>query len=115
MSLLSSRIPRSTCVGHLFPAEISHKFTQSKRRVYGICSDIILYTRNGCHLCEDARQLLLRYGIEPKEIDVDEDAALEQLYGECVPVVLIDGQVRFRGRVNETLLRRLLHELPHER
>ena len=41
-------------------------------------------------------------------MDVDADPALAKQYGECVPVVTIDGKVRFRGRVNAVLLERML-------
>lgn len=71
-------------------------------------ADIILYTRKGCHLCEDARELLVRHGVEPTILDVDENPELQQEFDTCVPVVSIGGKVRFRGRVNETLLRRIL-------
>jgi glutaredoxin len=70
--------------------------------------NVILYTRAGCHLCDDAKTLLLRHGLSPREIDIDQDAELRERYNECVPVVVIDGKERFRGRVDEVLLRRLL-------
>lgn len=70
--------------------------------------EVILYTRNGCHLCEDAAELLTRYGLQPQEVDIDADPALRERFTTCVPVVVIDGKVRFRGRVNEVLLKRLL-------
>jgi glutaredoxin len=69
---------------------------------------VLLYTRVGCHLCEDAKALLLRHGLTPQEIDIDHDHDLRQQYDECVPVVVMDGKVRFRGRVDERLLLRLL-------
>jgi len=69
-----------------------------------------IYTRAGCHLCEEAEQLLVRHGLRPDLIDIDADAVLRDRYNDCVPVVLIDGKERFRGRVNEVLLRRILAE-----
>jgi glutaredoxin len=69
---------------------------------------VIVYTRRGCHLCDEACDLLQRYGLSPQLIDIDTDPELCNEYTECVPVVVIDGQVRFRGRVNEVLLKRLL-------
>jgi glutaredoxin len=72
---------------------------------------VVMYTREGCHLCDQARDTLLRYGdyLPPlEEVDVDGDPELRTAYGECVPVVEIDGKVRFRGSVNEVLLRRLI-------
>lgn len=70
--------------------------------------DAIVYTRQGCHLCEDAEALLRRYGLSPQLINIDEDPALVERYTDCVPVVVVDGKERFRGHVNEVLLRRLL-------
>jgi glutaredoxin len=69
---------------------------------------VLLYTRAGCHLCDDAKALLMRHGLTPQEIDIDQHSELRDQYNECVPVVAIDGRVRFRGRVDERLLRRLL-------
>jgi glutaredoxin len=69
---------------------------------------VILYTRKQCHLCDDAYSLLTRNGLTPECIDIDEDPQLRDKFTTCVPVVEIDGKVRFRGRVNEVLLRRIL-------
>jgi len=69
---------------------------------------VVLYTRAGCHLCDDALAVLQRHGLSPKLIDIDSEPGLRERYNECVPVVEIDGKERFRGRVNETLLSRLL-------
>jgi len=69
---------------------------------------VVLYTRSGCHLCEDAHRLLADYGLTPEAVDVDGDPALRARFNECVPVVEIDGKIRFRGRVDEVLLRRLI-------
>ena len=70
--------------------------------------NVVLYTREGCHLCHDAEQVLMRYGLRPRLVDIDQDRELVARFDTCVPVVEIDGQVRFRGRVDEVLLRRLL-------
>ena len=69
---------------------------------------IVLYGRQGCHLCDDAAALLRRLSLAFDEVDIDGDPHLVELYNCCVPVVEIDGRVRFRGRVNELLLRRLI-------
>ena len=69
---------------------------------------VVLYTREGCHLCEESLALLKRHGLNPRLIDIDAEPALRERYNECVPVVEIDGKERFRGRVNEVLLARLL-------
>ena len=76
---------------------------------------VILYTRRNCHLCEDARSVLADYArdLPPIEtIDVDSDPQLVEQFGKCVPVVEIDGKVRFRGQVNPVLLKRLIEHTP---
>jgi glutaredoxin len=69
---------------------------------------VVLYTRNGCCLCDDALDLLRAHGLNPQLVDIDADPELQSQFDHCVPVVAIDGKVRFRGRVNPTLLKRLL-------
>lgn len=73
-------------------------------------SQIVLYTRKGCCLCEEALALLARYRIWPQLIDIDLNSEFREKFTNCVPVLEIDGKVRFRGRINEVLLKRLLAE-----
>ena len=72
---------------------------------------LVLYTRHGCHLCETARQQLerarRRHGFTLRVIDVDTDPELAARFGAEVPVVAVNGKVRFRGGVNPVLLERL--------
>lgn len=70
--------------------------------------EVILFTREGCHLCDDALALLREHGLEPAVIDIDREPGLRERYNVCVPVVVIDGRERFRGRVEARLLKRLL-------
>jgi glutaredoxin len=70
--------------------------------------NVVLYTRSGCHLCDDALQLLLLHGLTPTMVDIDADPTLRMRFDASVPVVEIDGRVRFRGRVEPILLRRIL-------
>jgi glutaredoxin len=69
---------------------------------------VVLYTREGCHLCEEAQEVLSEFGISPTLVDIDDDQKLREQFNACVPVVEIDGQIRFRGRVEPTLLRRIM-------
>jgi glutaredoxin len=76
-------------------------------------SQIVLYTRPGCHLCEGARQTLEKYADSlpaPREVNIDADPRLRERFSTCIPVVEIDGKIRFRGRINEILLRRLIRK-----
>lgn len=69
---------------------------------------VLLFTRAGCHLCEEAAEVLLRHGLKATPIDIDANPELRERYDTCVPVVVIDGKERFRGQVNEVLLQRLI-------
>jgi glutaredoxin len=72
----------------------------------------VVYTRRGCHLCSTAWQILeqsqQRHGFQLQAIDVDTEAELRSRYGEQVPVVTVNGKLRFRGAINRALLERLL-------
>jgi glutaredoxin len=80
---------------------------------------VVLFTRKGCHLCEKAWEQLkaarLRYGFTLGEVDVDTDPALAAEHGSHVPVVVVNGKVRFRGVVNPILLERLFKNTPPPR
>jgi hypothetical protein len=59
---------------------------------------VTLYTRPGCHLCDQAREAILglRGVVAPFELDevnIDEDDGLLARYLERIPVVLVDGEV----------------------
>lgn len=70
-----------------------------------------MFTRRGCHLCDDAWSFLLseqtRYHFSLEKIDIEE-ANLEEEYGEMIPVITIDGKLRFHGRINPVLFHRLM-------
>jgi glutaredoxin len=70
--------------------------------------DVILYTRKQCHLCDQALQTLGEHGLIPSLLDIDSDEQLRNQFDTCVPVVEINGQIRFRGRVDPMLLRRIM-------
>jgi hypothetical protein len=73
---------------------------------------VVHYTRAGCHLCVEAGQVLAKYQrqfhLTLDVVDVDTSPDLVARFGLVVPAVVVDGRVRFRGRVNEALLVRLL-------
>ncbi len=64
-----------------------------------------LVTREGCHLCEEAAELLHRGGVEVTLRDVDADPELLRLYDFRVPVILLDGRVVAEGRIEPSALR----------
>jgi len=71
---------------------------------------LVLVTRKGCHLCDQALELLRELGHEPQLADVDADDRLHDLYDWRVPVVLVDGKVIAEGRIDRGALQRTLKE-----
>jgi len=66
--------------------------------------NVVLVTRKGCHLCDEALGLLHELGIQPELADVDADDELNRLYDFRVPVVLADGAVVAEGRITREQL-----------
>ena len=71
-----------------------------------------LYGRSGCHLCDDAREVLEQIrsdvAFELVERDIESDDALLRRYLERIPVVALDGEELFDLFVDETALRAAL-------
>ncbi|MEO8690618.1 MAG: glutaredoxin family protein [Solirubrobacteraceae bacterium] len=71
-------------------------------------STVTLYTRPGCHLCDDARAAIERVRSETPfglvEVDIESDDALHRAYLERIPVVELDGEELFEYFVDEAML-----------
>jgi glutaredoxin len=67
--------------------------------------EVILYSRQGCHLCDVVKQSLQRLQSRApftwREVDVDQDEELRRQYTDEVPVVLIDGRKAFKYHLDE--------------
>lgn len=73
---------------------------------------VLMYSRQGCHLCDEARETIealradLRFEFEEVFIEGNDD--LERDYGVRLPVVLVDGREEFEYRVDGRALRGIL-------
>jgi glutaredoxin len=67
-------------------------------------SVVVLYTRPGCHLCEEARERLVALGLDVDERDITADDALHARYLERIPVGMLDGREIFELEVDEDAL-----------
>jgi len=65
---------------------------------------VVLITRQGCHLCDQALIALRALGFEPDLRDVDADDELHRLYDFRVPVVLVDNRVVAEGKIDRDSL-----------
>jgi hypothetical protein len=73
---------------------------------------ITLLTRPGCHLCDDAREVIARVagdlGVGWQERDITRSESDLRAYGDMIPVTLIDGEQHDFWRVSEQRLRAAL-------
>jgi len=74
--------------------------------------EVTLYTRAGCHLCDEAKAVLARarrrVEFTLREVDIDSDPALREQFNEEVPVVAIDGRKAFKYHLKEEEFLRVL-------
>ena len=73
---------------------------------------LTLYSRDGCHLCEEMKTVVARVArrveLTLNEIDISTDPALDQRFGLEIPVLWVGGQKVAKYRVTETELTRIL-------
>ncbi|MFC4453017.1 glutaredoxin family protein [Deinococcus sonorensis] len=67
----------------------------------------VLYSRAGCHLCEDAEAALAALEWPYTRVDVTGDPELERRYGWDVPVLVRGGAVLAKGVLSRARLERL--------
>jgi glutaredoxin len=67
--------------------------------------EVILYTRDGCHLCEVVKEslerLVHRAAFTWREVDIDTDEQLRRKFNDEVPVVFINGRKAFKYEMDE--------------
>jgi glutaredoxin len=73
---------------------------------------VILYTRPGCHLCEEAKEEMKAAGCQElytlEEINIEGDEKLKELYGWEIPVIFINGVKAFKYRLTAKEFKRRL-------
>ena len=73
---------------------------------------VIVYSRPGCHLCDEAKAAILSAGCDERftleEINIESDPELLTKYQYDIPVVTVDGEEAFRHRVNAEEFRELI-------
>lgn len=70
---------------------------------------VVLFSKPGCHLCDDARviveEVCVELGERYDEIDITTSEELMRAYGEEIPVTLVDGARHDFWRVDRERLR----------
>jgi glutaredoxin len=80
--------------------------------------DVTIYSRPGCHLCEEAKAqiapLLKEFGARLTEINIDEDPELRARYDYDVPVFFLGARKAAKHSVDLAQFRRQLRDAPSE-
>lgn len=75
---------------------------------------VTLYTRPGCHLCDEAKSqivpLLAEFGAQLREVNIDADPVLHERYNLDVPVIFLADRKIAKHRVDLSQFRRQLLE-----
>lgn len=78
----------------------------------GGASRVLLLGKPGCHLCDEAREVVSRVCAELQvaweERSILDDPELQRIYGEQIPVTIVDGRQHDFWRVDEARLRSAL-------
>jgi glutaredoxin len=76
--------------------------------------EVTLYTRPGCHLCDNAKSaitpLLQEFGARLREVNIEEDPVLRERYGWEIPVIFIGPHKAAKHHVDLAQFRRQLEE-----
>jgi glutaredoxin len=76
--------------------------------------DVVVYSRQGCHLCDVVKETLRRLqdkaDYQWREVDIDADPELQQKYNDEVPVILINGHKAFKYHMSARNFLRVLAE-----
>ncbi len=70
-----------------------------------------MFGKEGCCLCEDAKEALTAAGVGFREVDITRDPGLLQEYGITIPVVEVDGVAVFQAGMNPADLADLVREV----
>jgi glutaredoxin len=91
-----------------------YRRTEAGRLAVAGPRDVTLYTRPGCQLCEEAKAviapLLQEFGGCLREVNIDEDPQLRELYTNDVPVVFLGSRKVAKHRVDAKQFRKQLEQ-----
>jgi glutaredoxin len=77
-----------------------------------VSARVTLYSRPGCHLCDDARAVIeavcAELGESYEEVSIDTSPDLRERFGEEIPVTFVDGRQHDFWRVSPDRLRAAL-------
>ena len=115
-SVAQQAVPRLVERGWLRATDARDTYarTEDGRLQLAAPSDVTIYSRPGCHLCEEAKAqiapMLKEFGARLTEINIDEDPGLRARYDYDVPVIFIGARKAAKHRVDTTQFRHQLRD-----
>jgi len=115
-SVVSQLVERGWLRAAEAPDTYAH--TEDGRLQLAAPRDVTIYSRPGCHLCEEAKAqiapLLKEFGARLTEINIDEDPELRARYDYDVPVFFLGARKAAKHSVDLAQFRRQLRDAPSE-
>lgn len=99
------------CVCLFISGVIAHIKGKPPQNHTALFYSVRVFTKPDCPLCDQAIAVLDEFSTvmpEVEKVDISDDADLKQKHRQHIPVVEIDGRIRFRGIVSAELLQRLI-------
>jgi len=115
-AIVKAAVPQLVKQGWLRATEAPNTYTRTEdgRLQLAGTRDVTIYSRPGCHLCEEAKAqiapLLKEFGARLTEINIDEDPELRARYDYDVPVIFLGARKAAKHRVDPVQFRRQLRD-----
>jgi len=119
-AIVKAAVPQLVKQGWLCATEAPDMYTRTEdgRLQLAAPRDVTIYSRPGCHLCEEAKAqiapLLKEFGARLTEINIDEDPELRARYDYDVPVIFLGARKAAKHRVDPAQFRRQLRDASPE-
>jgi glutaredoxin len=120
LAIVKAVVPQLVERGWLRATEAPDTYarTEDGRLQLAAPRDVTIYSRPGCHLCEEAKAqiapMLKEFGARLTEINIDEDPELRARYDYDVPVIFLGARKAAKHRVDLAQFRRQLRDASSE-
>ena len=72
---------------------------------------IVLYSKENCCLCDEAKAILRELQVEWEEVDIYKNEQWLERYQLMIPVIEIDGEIVAYGRIHKDVIRKRLQQI----
>lgn len=72
---------------------------------------IVVYSKENCCLCDEAKDILRELQVEWEEVDIYKNEQWLERYQLMIPVIEIDGEIVAYGRIHKDVIRKRLQQI----